>query len=132
MRSWNFEQMSFPFTDGVAVSKMTAENVRNLLGEMIVFAQRTASLDDVTQVEVWNQIPTDVRDWARDLALASLPKLIEETHAVAADRVKRITALLETLQALESTDAPPIEEQRNNVLQFPIQDNGSDVDPRDA
>jgi hypothetical protein len=98
---------------------MTPENIRHLLGELIVTGQRIASMDDVTTVEQWNALPVAVREWALESAKANLPKLIEDTHKQAADRVAKIQRVLDQLTVIESTDGDKLE-VKDNVLPFPV------------
>lgn len=100
---------------------MKAELIRNLLGEMIVFGQRTGSSDDVTIVEEWNKLPLEMREWARDMANTNLPLLIADTNNQAEERIRRIEEILESLRNLESLDGDKIEEQsvKDNTLFFP-------------
>ena len=88
--------------------RIKAENVRNLLGEIYVYCQQTATLDDVTMVQRWNTIPLPVREWGLSLALVALPRLVEETNKTAADRISRILVALEQMKAIKSLEGEQI------------------------
>jgi hypothetical protein len=94
-----------------------AENIRHLLGEMIVFGQRTGSADDVTITEEWNVLPYAVRQWMLDQAKANLPKLIDDTNKQANDRIERIRRVVDQLKELTSLDAETIPEQPTDIVQ---------------
>lgn len=98
---------------------MQAQNIRHLLGEITVVAQKIASSDDVTTIEKWNQLPAEVRKWALESTLASLPLLITETNRQADDRVSRIQVVLSELKSLTTLDGDTIETPRDNLLYFP-------------
>ncbi len=95
-------------TEGEVIPCIKAGNVRNLLGELYVFCQKTATQDDVTMVELWNKMPLPVREYALQLGLESLPKILEDTHKQAADRAAKILVVLEELKALTSLEGEQI------------------------
>jgi hypothetical protein len=98
--------------EGQEIPCIKPENIRHLLGEMLVLGQKIGSSDDVTATEEWNKIPLDVRAWMLSRALDSLPKIIEDTEKQSADRVKRIERVLFELRSLTSLEGQKIAEEQ--------------------
>lgn len=111
--------------DGEAKPGIKVENVRHLIGEMIVFGQRIGSGDDVTLIEEWNKLPIEMREWLLEQTKVSLPKLITDTELQASERIIKIQQVIDQLLAVESLEGETVPERPNPFADLPPANDGN-------